>query len=419
MLTAIQVAGQDTLRIARQEAEATFLQKNLLLLAERLNIDRAEAMVVQARLWPNPTFEVGEVNLWATPAQVEPFGDGLPAMAGNFGRNQQISLSLEQVILTAGKRRKLVAAERVGVEMASAYFEEVLRNLRNEFRHSLTEVQRLQALIRVLTRQSEALETLVAAYSRQLDLGNIPKGDLVRLRALGLELRNDLSELKREHSAVQAELHALMALPPGTVLEIEREDIAPLMGKVRQVRAEEVMRMALDHRPDLRAAKLEEDYHSRIYDYERANRVPDLALNTGYDRGGNFMLNFIGFGIAMDLPLFDRNQGNVRHARIGMEQSTLLREDRALRAQLEVMRAFGQLQTALEMHDSIEQGYAEELDTLLESYTANFRNRNISMLEYLDFFDAYMGNTRIILDTERDLRNGLEELQFTIGTDLP
>jgi cobalt-zinc-cadmium efflux system outer membrane protein len=98
-------ALQDTLVINQKEAEGLFLNNNLDLIIQKLNINQAEAQVIQAKLWPNPEFSVDEVNLWATKNQLSP-GERLPPIIGNFGKNQQFSAALEQRIETAGKRKK-------------------------------------------------------------------------------------------------------------------------------------------------------------------------------------------------------------------------------------------------------------------------------------------------------------------------
>src|SRR5690606_19502004 len=126
-------------------AEKILLDRNIQLLAGKLEIQQAEARILQARLWPNPRLTIDEVNLWATPAQLS-MGEALPPLLNNgFGKNQQISAQLEQTLITAGKRKKMIAIERVGRDMAAAYFEELVRNLKIEFRNLLTELQYLQS----------------------------------------------------------------------------------------------------------------------------------------------------------------------------------------------------------------------------------------------------------------------------------
>jgi outer membrane protein, heavy metal efflux system len=57
-LFSFSVKAQDTLKISREQCEAVFLKENLLLIAEKLNISQAEAMVLQAKLWPNPSLTI-------------------------------------------------------------------------------------------------------------------------------------------------------------------------------------------------------------------------------------------------------------------------------------------------------------------------------------------------------------------------
>src|SRR5690554_5789482 len=88
LVWAVSANAQDTLKVSRAESEAIVLKENLLLIAQKLEISQAETMVLQARRWPNPTVQIDEVNLWATPRQLNVFGDELQGRnGGDFGRN--------------------------------------------------------------------------------------------------------------------------------------------------------------------------------------------------------------------------------------------------------------------------------------------------------------------------------------------
>src|SRR5690606_38211199 len=56
---------------------------------------------------------------------------------------------------------------------------------------------------------------------------------------------------------------------------------------------------------------------------QKANRTPDLTVAVGYDRGGSIMGDFIGVCLSKDLPLFDRNQGQIKSAQLEMERRRL------------------------------------------------------------------------------------------------
>ena len=411
--------SQDTTVLSRAECESMFLEKNLSLIAEKLEISKAEAMVTQAKLWPNPTLEVDEVNLWASKKQLAVFGDELQGFNGKeFGKNQQLAFSIEQVIITAGKRKKLVAVEKVSVEKSLEYFEDLLRNLKIEFRNLLTELQYLQFGGAVYENQITSLQQLTQSYQRQVEQNNVAKGEYIRLKALELEMSKDFNDLNKDKNEVLKELKLLMRLPSSTNLEITPEGFLKNTEAFENFDLNSLLEQAKEFRPDFKLANLEKTYYDKMYTYEKSQRMPDLAIKGGYDRGGNFMYDFVGFGLTMDLPFFDRNQGNIKSALIGIEQSQIHLEHKELSLENETVLAYQNLRNAIDFLGQIEDGYEDTLDQLLTSYTKNFTERNISLLEYLDFLEAYMENKIIILEAGKEVNEKTEELNYAIGTDV-
>lgn len=415
----LHVIAQDTLKLSRQQCEAIFLKENLLLIAEKLKVPQAEAMVLQAKLWPNPTVSLDEINLWATQKQLSVFNQELPGFnGGNFGRNQQVSFSIEQLILTAGKRKKLMALEQVNVDKSKQYFEELLRHLKIEFRQQLTQLQYLQFNRAIYQNQINNIRQLTQAYQKQVDLGNIPKGEYIRLKALELEFSKQINELNKQINESQKELKLLMRLPANVQLTLTDDGYLKNIESFKLISITTLLDSAKSIRPDLKIAELDQTYFSKLYAYEKAKRTPDITLKAGYDRAGNFMYNFVGFGVAMDLPVFNRNQGNIQYANLGIEQSKLLYEQQILSVTNDVILAWQNLNAAIEFYKNIKPDYEKTLDDLLNAYTKNFTKRNISLLEYLDFLNAYMENKKIILEAGKELNDKAEELNFAVGMDL-
>jgi cobalt-zinc-cadmium efflux system outer membrane protein len=415
----VQAVSQDTLKLNRQQCEAVFLKENLLLIAERLEIPKAEAMKLQATLWPNPTVSLDEINLWATQKQLGVFGEELPGFNGsNFGRNQQINFSIEQLILTAGKRKKLMALEQVNVDKSQQYFQDLLRHLKYEFRQQLTQLQSLQFNRAIYLNQISSVRQLTQAYQKQVDLGNIPKGEYIRLKALELEFSKQINELNKEINEAQKELKLLMRLPANVHLIVSDDDYLKNIESFKLLSLSALLDTAKSSRPDLKLAELDQTYFSKLYAYEKAQRTPNVTLKGGYDRGGNFMYNFVGFGVAMDLPVFNRNQGNIRYANLGIEQSKIYYEQQSLTVTNEIALSWQNLNASIQFFESIEPDYEKTLDDLLNAYTKNFTNRNMNLLEYLDFLDAYLENKKIILEAGKEVNDKAEELNFSVGTDL-
>lgn len=416
LLWGVRAVAQETLKLSREEAETLFLRQNLLLISEKLQIEQQKAEVIQAKLWPNPEFSIGEINLWATDGQTG--GQTVsPPFWGNFGRNQQIAFELEQLVQTAGKRKKLVALEQVDVSKAEQYFEDLLRGLKLELRNQLTDLQYVQQSIAVHQQLVAHITKLTSAYRNQLERGHISKAEYVRLKAQELEINKQIQELSRESQEIQKELRLLLRTDPRVSIEMTSDGFVKDTAPYHMAFAEQVVEKAKENRPDYKLALLEEEYNQKLLAYERAQRIPDLKFGVNYDRNGNTMLNFVGFGVSFDLPFFNRNKGNIKKAQIGIQNAKVQKEQTVLTIENEIVLAYRSLQQAVQFLDSIDPHYEDDLDALLESYTKNFTERNLSMVEYFDFMNAYLQNKIIVLQARKDVNHKVEELNYSLGQD--
>lgn len=409
--------AQDTIRLSKVDAEAIFLENNLSLIAQQLQIERSKAQVIQSRTWPNPVFSVGEINAWATDRQT---GGALvsPPFWNNVGRNQQIAFELEQLIQTAGKRKKLIAVEELDVSKSEAYFRDLLRGLKYELRSLLTDMQYLKRARLAHQSRLASISQLTAAYAKQLAVGHVSQGEFIRLRAMELEVSKAALDSEGQLSDVEKQIKILLHLPPTTHLELNDDGFVRQLEPYTMLVLDKLVDLAKATRPDYQLAHLEKKQTHGILAFEQAQRVPDITLQMNYDRNGNTMLDFIGFGVSFDLPLFNRNQGNIRKAEIAIARAELVSHETELRIENEVGWALENLQRHVAFAQQLEPAYEDTLDRLLDSYTVNFSTRRISLLEYVDFLQAYLENKNLILDTHRAINQKIEELQYSLGTDL-
>ncbi len=409
--------SQDTLIFNKSEAEALFLQNNLSLLAENLSISKAEASLIQAKVWPNPTLTVDQVNLWKPNSKIQ--GQELvPPISGDFGRNQQFGISIEQLILTAGKRKKLMALEKVGIEKSKQYFEEVLRSLKIELRTQLNQINYLQTYKGIYENQLTSVNQLVNAYKNQVDAGFLDKGEYIRLKALSLEILNDINNLENERYAVEHNLKLLLNLPTATHFELKSEGLKVNPEELVNLDIAALIDTAHNNRPEYKISKLQEDFAQKYLAVERAERIPNLSLIGEYNRGDAIYTDFIGFGVVMDLPVFNRNKGNIRIAELEIQQAQLNQQFVTSGIEKEVSLAVLQFRKALEFAQQIDEDYESELDQILNAYTHNFKNKNIDLIQYLDFLEAYLENKNIILQAALELRNKAEEINYSVGKDI-
>lgn len=412
LFASVSAQTADTISLSRAEAEAVFLEKNIDLIGQKLEISQAEARVMQSKLWPNPTLTVDEINLWRT-WNIEK----QPPLIGNWGTNSQIAVEIEQVIQTAGKRRKNIELAQIEVDGKQFEFQEVLRELKKKLRNHLNEVLFIQQQQKIFQQQIASIQKLTQAYQNQYHQGNISKAEYIRLKAQEIEFRKSLVSLQQQMEGEQSELKQLLILPPESYLKITDELNVPAK-LISEQQLNEWFEIAQKNRPDILIAQNEEKYARKNLELQKALKTPDLAFKVEYDRGGNIMKDFVGVGVSFDLPVFNRNKGNIQEAGLQVERSGLEIQKALNNAKTEIITAVRNYVHTEQMIHSIKGEYGETMDILLGSYEKNFRSRNISMLEYLDFLEAYINSKTILLETQKELCDYLEELQYTIGQDL-
>ncbi|MFC3199662.1 TolC family protein [Parapedobacter deserti] len=405
----------DTLMMSRTEAEATFLQRNLRLLAGRLNIDEAKAQVIQAKLWPNPSLSVSEVNLWSNHG-----AEALGRISANWGNHAQVAVDIEQLILTAGKRKKLIAVEETGVAIAEQEFEDLLRSLKVEFREQLAELHRTQQAIAIHRQALGQLQQLLSGYQRQVQAGHVSRSEYMRLKVSEVELMKTIDDIRRENGEAQRALKALMGIAPQHALMLADAHVPDIpVNAIKALDVSTVAEWVQSHNAALKAMQLGTTQAEHNLSYERAQRVPDLTLSAGYDRGGNIMRDFVGIGLSIDLPFFHRNQGQIKAAQLQVEQHRLLAENTKNEITAAAVQAWKDLLNTIDRKEHIGTGYDTDMAKLLEGYHNSFAQRHISLLEYLDFLDAYLTTKANLLETDKELLMQYETLRYHVGDQLP
>lgn len=191
-----------------KELESQFIQNNTQLLASKFNIDQAQAQIIQEKLWPNPTLSISEVNLWKT-YNIEQ----QPYLFGNYGNNQQIAVELEQLIETAGKRKKRIALKKLEQQSAVYEYEELLRELRKELRLTFYHLQHIQQEELLINEIVALYEQMNEQYKKQAHKNNIPLAEFYRIQSELVALKSELLERENERFQVLNKLRILTHNP--------------------------------------------------------------------------------------------------------------------------------------------------------------------------------------------------------------
>ncbi|WP_134090629.1 TolC family protein [Olivibacter sp. XZL3] len=403
----------DTLRLLPKEAEQIFLENNLSLIAARLNIEQADALILQAKAWPNPNLGIDEVNLNRNSTS-----EAIPPIFGNFARNQQFTVQLEQLILTAKKRKRNINLEVSNKQLAESAFIDFLQSLKVEFRTLLAQVLYNQETFSDLARQVQIISRLVKAQEAQLQTGNTSQASYLRLKALQIELFNELKEAQEEHNQLESNLKTLMAVPgPVFVVLNDTNQTPETIRKWAKLSFTRLVQLIDLNNSQLKVADNLKEVSVSALAVEKAKRIPDLTFNLNYDRNGSTMFNFFGAGLSFDLPIFDRNKGNIKQASLEVKKHEYLVEEKksALYNQLE--EAYKNINQSIELYKSFDPGYLAQLENMQSSIANNLIKRNLSLLEFIDLFDSFKKSKSLYFKVKRDIQLKECELSYLVGQD--
>lgn len=396
-------AQEEVVRLSLDDALERFAACNLSLIAERYHVDMAEAQVTQAKLFENPVVSF-EQNVY----------NRNNGKYFDLGKEGEAVVEIEQLIYIAGQRNKRVRLEKLNKEMAVYQFEEVIRTLRGELKEKFVDLYYTRKSLSVYDREIGYLSTVLDVYKEQNAKGNVSLLEKSRIQALLLSLKQERNGISNEAVALEGDLRLLLGLKREEVPEpLFDESALDRIELEKLPLAELSARMA--GRPDLKQAEAGIRASEADVRLQRSLAFPEVSLKGAYDRAGNFCNNYFAIGLSVSVPLFNRNQGNIKSARLSVLRNNTLAEQARRQADNELFACYTKLAKALELYRSSDYELERDFDRIIEGVNAGFRKRNISLLEFIDYYEAYKETCLQLYGMKRDVVMAAEGLNTIVG----
>lgn len=399
-------AQQPTNMLTLKEAEQRFLERNLSLIAERYNVDIAQAQILQAKLFDNPVISL-EQNVY----------NRLNGKYFDFGEQGEAAIEIEQVIQIAGQRNKQVRLEKINKEIAEYQFEEVIRTLRQELKEKFVEVYFLSRTMAVYEKEVASLENLIAGMRQQQEKGNISLMEMSRLESMLFSLKKEKNERENELLTNRGELNILLNLPGDAQLPLQMdEEVLKQLDLTTFSFAD--MKTMIAERPDQKIARTTVNASQANLKLQKSLAFPEFSIKGNYDRAGNFIDNYFAVGFSLSVPIFNRNQGNIKAARLSIQQAGVERESAANRADMELFAAYTILEKAVQLYQTTNMDLERNFEKLIAGANENFSKRNISLLEFIDYYDSYKETCIQLHEIKKNVFLAIEHLNTTVGQNI-
>ena len=401
-MCAQQVAGTLTLK----EAEQRFLERNLSLIAEQYNIDMAQAQVLQAKLFENPVISL-EQNVY----------NRLNGKYFDFGKEGEAVVEIEQVIHLAGQRNKQVRLEKINKEIAEYQFEEVMRTLRQELNEKFVEVYFLSKSIGIYEREVNSLQTLLAGMKIQQEKGNISLMEISRLESMLFSLKKEKNEQENDLLTTRGELNLLLNLPGDTQVQLLLDEEVLQQLDLSQLSFAD-LKAIINERPDQKIARSTVNASRANLKLQKSMAFPEFSVKGNYDRAGNFINDYFAIGVSLSVPIFNRNQGNIKAARFSIQQAGVQQEYAANRADMELFTAYTSLEKATQLYQSTNMDLERNFEKLITGVNENFTRKNISLLEFIDYYDSYKETCIQLYEIKKNVFLAMENLNTVVGQNI-
>jgi cobalt-zinc-cadmium efflux system outer membrane protein len=359
--------------ISMEDAVRLALQYNQMLRAQRLNIDQSKAGEVTASLKPNPVLG----NLV----------DTIPVFSPQTIRpsTQIYSESLSYTVERGGKREKRVVVAKDNTDVASKTVTDNERQLR---------FQVVQAFINVLLAKSvlQLAQDDLSNFSQELDLnrarvtaGDLSEGDYLKLSVQKLTFEQDVSAAQLSLLQTKATLRQQL----GYESVAENYDVSGMLDHTKHaVQLEDLQKQALANRPDLQAAHNGVNLANDTVSLAFGNKVRDWTWSTDYTNQ-NFGINGVGVSLSFELPIHDRNQGEIARSQAAVRQAVETESSARVGVLTDVVNAYHGLLTGEEVVALFEGGYLNQATQSRDITTYAFQRGAATILDVLDAERSY------------------------------
>jgi cobalt-zinc-cadmium efflux system outer membrane protein len=408
--------GTDTLSITLKDAEALMIAQNLQLLARKYDIEAAKAQIIQARLWDNPIL-YAETNPWngQTGKFLKYYPSGVTDAKGNIAGSEAIGY-INQLIKTAGKRSNLVNLNKINAQISEYVFYDLLRSLKYTLRDDYSLLIQFQQSIQLLDEEIVSIERLVRITQEQLAKGNFAEKDLIRLQALEFALQMLKRDYKMQSSQTQAEIKTLLGLKPTVVVQALRD--SSIFSRKMMLPPDSLIEMANKNRADLKV--MEGQWQSALMNVklQKSNAVPDFSVTVNTTKYSNYVVDYIGLGITTNLPLLNRNQGNIKTAKFNSLSAEGDFNNYTKKVSNDVVASYSNLLVSRDAYEGFDKPFVGRFDIYFQKLLINFQRRVIGLIEFIDFFETYRDTKLASFNLEQDYFESREQLNFNVGTDV-
>ena len=390
-------------KIDLDQAIQLALKHNHVLKAARTQIQQSQADEITASLRPNPVLTWDALFL--------PFFSPSQFNKDYLNNITEFDAAVAFTIERGHKRQARVQAARDQTAVQRSLVSDDERTLTFNVAQQFLGALLAKSTLDFAQQDLASFQQTVDVSESQYKAGAISEGDLLKIKLQLLQFQSDVSNAKLQLVQAKAGLRELMGYD---AVPADYDLIGELAYKPLHMNKEDFQLMALKQRPDFIAAQQSIVAAQSQYKLAKANGKRDLTASAGYTRLAN--ANNASFIFNIEIPVFDRNQGEIARAHYGITQSEEAKTAAEQTVMTDVATAYETVKTGTSIIQLYESGYLKQAADSRDISEYAYKRGAASLLDFLDAERSYRSVGLAYRQALATYMLALEQLREAVGT---
>ncbi len=394
-----------------EQVKAKFETANPVLKADAANVDEMKAEEITAFLRPNPQVGLSSDGLQIAPHTVPGMGTHWLPLTGT-----QLVPSINYLHERDHKRELRLESAKEGTQIAGAQHQDLERNLLFDLRSMFVATLEAKAVLDLAKADLAYYDNIIKISRDRLRSGDIAQIDLDRIELLRVQYEVEIQSaiVNLRTSKIQL-LQLLNDRTPVEQFDVTGNFV--FSGELKPL--EEFRQIALDERPDLRAALEAIQQAQTNHKLAIANGSTDPTLSTWYSYNPAFNNNFgrytLGASVNIPLRIFDRNQGEKQRTLIDIDRNG--ETSQAVRAQVfsDVDSAYAQVESDIALLKPYRDKYKAQATRVRDTVTYSYQHGGASLMDFLNAQSDYRAVQLAYLELIGTYLTAAGQLNLAVG----
>ena len=362
------------------QVKAKFEAANPTLKADEINVQEMKAEEITAYLRPNPQFTFSTDG-----TQIAPHNGVWQPVVGT-----QYQPNFSYLHERQHKRELRLENAKEGTQIAASQHEDLERNLIFNLRSVFIQTLQAKAVLELAQADLEYYDKIIGISRERFKAGAIGQIDLDRIELLRVQYESEIQTATVNLQTSKIQLMQLL----NERTSLEHFDVNGPFDFADNLQPLDAYRqIALDNRPDLRAALESVQQAITAHNLANANGSTDPTFGAWYTYNPSFNNpndnQTLGLNVSIPLRIFDRNQGEKKRTLIDIDRSRQLTE--ASRAQVfsDVDSAYEQVRSNIALLTPYRDKYKDQATRVRDTVTYAYQHGGASLMDFLNAQSDY------------------------------